>query len=236
MKKVMLSVFATLFLLGTCGRVWAQGDQTGTAAESKRERIRRQLPPSVRPASPNDPRLKAEAERMKLRERERQLARQEREKRQQKMMEMRKKNIGEFEKIRSADSSDQPAGKGRDHQKQLKELQQQLSHVEQKHLERMAKMQRIKELAAQKNSEQTLARVEKLIKREQMRYGRKRQRTQMRINMVKRWEARESQPRTPDEAKLREDARKAMERYKNMPGRKSPPPGARKDAGQKPEP
>ena len=234
MKKVMLSVFATLFLLGTCGRVWAQGDETG-AAESKRERIRRQSLRSARPAAPNDPRLKVEQERMRQRERDRQLARQEREKRRQKMMEMRKKNMDEFEKMRSAGSSDQPAGKGRDHQKQLKELQQQLSHAEQKHLERMAKMQRIKELAAQKNSEQTLARVEKLIKREQMRYGRKRQRTQMRINMVKRWEAKESQPRMPDEAKLREDARKAMERYKNMPQTKPPAP-TKKEAGEKPEP
>jgi hypothetical protein len=234
MKKVMLSVFAALFLFGTCGMVWAQGDQT-SAAENKRERIRRQLPPSARPASPNDPRLQAEAERMKLREHERQLARQERERRRKKMLEMQKKNFEQFERTRAAADPNDPGAKGRDHQKQLKELQQQLSQAEQKHLERMAKMQRIKELATQKNSEQTLARVEKLLKREQMRYGRKRQRTQMRINMVKRWEAKESQPRTPEQAKLREDARKAVERYKNMP-RTKPPAPTKKQAGEKPEP
>jgi hypothetical protein len=234
MKKVTLSVFAVLFLFGTCSMVWAQGDETGTGVESKRERIRRQVPRAARPAAPNDPRLKVEQERMRQRERDRRLARQEREKRRQKMMEMRK-NVDKFEKMRVAGSSDRPAGKGRDHQKQLKELQQQLTRQEQKHLERMAKMQRIKELAAQKNSEHTLARVQKLMKREQARYGRKRQRTQMRINMVKRWEAKESQPRTPDEAKLREDARKAMERYKNMPQTKPPAP-TKKEAGEKPQP
>jgi hypothetical protein len=234
MKKVMLSVFAGLFLLAACGTVWAQADQTG-AAESKRERIRRKLPPSTRPAGPNDPRQQAEAERIKQRERERELARLEREKRRQKMMEMREKNFAELEKMRAAGSPDQPAGKGRDHQKQLKQLQQQLSSEEQKHLERMAKIQRIKELATQTNSQPTLARVEKLIKREQMRHGRKRQRTQMRINMIKRWEAKESRPGTRDEAKLREEARKAMERYKNMPPTRSPAP-TKKEASPKPEP
>jgi hypothetical protein len=234
MKKVMLSVLAGLFLLAACGSVWAQADQTGTA-QSKRERIRRKLPPSTQPAGPNDPRQQAETQRIKQRERQREFARMEREKRRKKMMEMREKNFADLEKMRPAGSPDQPAAKGRDHQKQLKQLQQQLSSEEQKHLERMAKMQRIKELATQANSQATLARVEKLIKREQMRHGRKHQRTQMRINMIKRWEAKESQPGTRDEARLREETRKAMERYKNMPQTRPPAP-PKKEPGPKPEP
>jgi hypothetical protein len=170
---------------------------------------------------------------MKQRERERQLVRQEREKRRKRMMEMQEKNLAEFERMRAA-RGDEPGGTGRDRQQQLKELQQQLSREEQKHLERAAKMQRIRELATKKDATEALARVDKLIKKEQMRYDRKRQRTQMRINMIQRLEARKSEPRAPDDRKLREETRKAMERYKKMPERKAPA-GSKKEVGEKPE-
>jgi len=234
MKNVTLAILAALFVSWNAAVVLAQSDKTGSGGESKRERIRRQLPPTVRPAEANDPRLRAEAERIKQRERERDLVRQEREKRRRRMMEMQQKTLAELEKKKAA-QGEGPGGTGRDYQKQLSELQKQLNHEEQKHLERVAKMKRIRELATSKNATATVARVEKLIKKEQMRYDSKLQRTQMRINMIKRLEARKLEPRAPDDAKLREETRKAMERYKSMPKPKAQPAG-KKETGEKPQP
>jgi len=63
---------------------------------------------------------------------------------------------------------------GKEHQQQLAALRKQLTHEEQKHLSRKARLERIRQLAADAGNTETVARVDKLIQNEQERYDTKR--------------------------------------------------------------
>jgi hypothetical protein len=71
----------------------------------------------------------------------------------------------------STDTSDKGKGKGREQQAQAFQKQQQKEQA--KHMERVARLNRIRELAVKKGDTETVARVDKLIAKEQEVYGRK---------------------------------------------------------------
>ncbi|MEN6337096.1 MAG: hypothetical protein ABFE01_22795 [Phycisphaerales bacterium] len=54
-------------------------------------------------------------------------------------------------------------GKGKEHQQQLQAVDKQLRHTQAKQLERQARLARIRELAVQKGDNEMVARVDKLI-------------------------------------------------------------------------
>jgi len=62
---------------------------------------------------------------------------------------------------------------GKAHAQQSKALQKQLQHEEQKHLQRVARMERIRELAVKKGDDKTVERIDLLMQKEQTRYERK---------------------------------------------------------------
>jgi hypothetical protein len=63
--------------------------------------------------------------------------------------------------------------KGRGHEQQLLALQKQLQHEQAKHMERRARLTRIRELAMHKGDAEVVARVDKLMAKEQQVYERK---------------------------------------------------------------
>ncbi|MHC4075752.1 MAG: hypothetical protein ACYSRR_00475 [Planctomycetota bacterium] len=63
--------------------------------------------------------------------------------------------------------------KGKTHQQQLKAIDDQIAHEEAKHLERKARLERIRQLAEEENNQETIDRVNKLIEKEQHRHDRK---------------------------------------------------------------
>ncbi len=69
-------------------------------------------------------------------------------------------------------------GKGKGGQQQLQAFQKQLQHERAKHMERQARLARIRELAVQKGDTEMIARVDRLIAKEQEVYGRKLQQLQ----------------------------------------------------------
>ena len=69
------------------------------------------------------------------------------------------------------DASDKGKGKGRE--QQAKAFQKQQQHEQAKHMERQARLNRIRELAVKKGDTEMVARVDKLIAKEQEVYGRK---------------------------------------------------------------
>jgi hypothetical protein len=71
-------------------------------------------------------------------------------------------------------------GKGKDHQQQLQAMQKQMQHELAKHMERQARLNRLHELAVQKGDTEMIARVDKLIAKEQELFERKGQRMQQR--------------------------------------------------------
>lgn len=59
---------------------------------------------------------------------------------------------------------------GKEHQQQLAALRKQVTHEGQKHLQRKVRLERIRQLAADAGKTETVARVDKLIAKEQQRY------------------------------------------------------------------
>lgn len=79
---------------------------------------------------------------------------------------------------RSADVVEKGKALGKEHAKQAQAFQKQIRHEDAKHMERHARLVRIRELAAQKGDAEMVARVEKLMEKEQQVYSRKVQRMQ----------------------------------------------------------
>jgi len=82
---------------------------------------------------------------------------------------------------RSVVDANAPAGQ---HQQQLTAIEQQMSHEQAKHMDRLARLKRIRELAQQQGDTETLARVDKLLGQEQHRYDAKTQRMTHRKDRV----------------------------------------------------
>ena len=78
----------------------------------------------------------------------------------------------------AAEAIEKGKAKGKGHQQQLQALDKQLRHEQAKHMERQARLARIRELAVQKGDAETIARVDKLIAKEQQVHGRKQQHIQ----------------------------------------------------------
>lgn len=83
-----------------------------------------------------------------------------------------------------AAEKDTAKGRGKGHQQQLKALEAQMFHEEAKHVKRVARLERIRELAAEEGNTKTVARVDKLLGKERQRYDRKLQRMQERKHKI----------------------------------------------------
>jgi hypothetical protein len=91
--------------------------------------------------------------------------------------------------------------KGKAHQQQLKAIDDQIAHEKEKHLERKARLERIRQLAEEENNQETIDRVNKLIEKEQHRHDRKIAKLQQRKQKIQqRAEARkeDQQPEPQD--------------------------------------
>ncbi len=73
----------------------------------------------------------------------------------------------------ATDAVEQGKGKGKGQEKQAQAFQKQLQHEQAKHLERQARLARLRELAVKKGDAEMIARVDKLIAKEQEVYTRK---------------------------------------------------------------
>lgn len=81
-----------------------------------------------------------------------------------------------FGKDKATDKSGKGKGKGQEQQE--KAFQKQLQHAQAKHLERQARLNRIRELAVKKGDQELVARVDKLMAKEAQVHGRKQARLQ----------------------------------------------------------
>lgn len=170
MKKVLFSVLVVLVMLWSCNIVIAQGRgrARGRRGEDKR------------------------AEEVKEKGRGRQAdayesGRQDRGKRKRgrksprKMREMMRKGKERFKG-------------GKDITQQLETIQKQIVHENAKHLRRLARMKRIRELALEEGNKDIVKRVDMLQQKEQRRYEHKREILRMRNRMFMRGRERKVRP------------------------------------------
>ena len=158
MKKVLLSLAIVLVLLWSYETVFAQGKGKGTGGRAKQtEKVQRE--PKRRQVDANEPSEQGKEKRVRGQAPDR-----------VRKFVQRKTRRKERQKI--------PVIKGKEHQQQLKALETQMVHEEAKHRRRIARLKRIRELAAEENDTKTVERVAKLLQKELLRHNHKRQRIQ----------------------------------------------------------
>jgi len=86
------------------------------------------------------------------------------------------KSQKKIEKAATENAEEKGKTKGKFHKQQQTALQKQLQHEAQKHLKRAARLERMRVLALKQGDAKKVARIEKLMAREQQRYGKKSQR------------------------------------------------------------
>jgi hypothetical protein len=201
MKKVLVTVILGIAVLGAWNVLLAQPEDRDTPAETKdmRRRVRGPVFPNEPPARPDT---------MRQQERERALsAREKRRERMMKMREARVKQLQEAGRARAAQEGPAENAKAMDHEQQIKQLETQMNHEEGKHNKRVARLNRIKELAEPEGSQEVLARIEKLLQKEQRRYSFKRQRMDMKMRTFKRIQGRKENLGLPGDAGVKPQMR-----------------------------
>ena len=221
MKNILFSVLVAVFLLGASNALLAQTEDEDTAAETEdmRRQVRRGFDPN-RPAAQRDATRRGEREGALT-------AREKRRERMIKMREMRVKQLQEAGRARAAREGQGDVEKAVDHEQQIKQLETQMNHEEGKHNQRLARLNRIKELAEQEGSQDVLARVEKLLQKEQRRYSFKRQRMDMKMRTFKRIKGRKESLAAPGE--------RPVEPGRRGPGARRPVKGGGQQPGEEAE-
>ena len=150
-----------------------------------------------------------------------------REERREKMKQLRAKRIKDMEAARAERANN----KGVTHPKEamgqtksLENIKTQLDKEDKKHLNRLAKLNRIKVLATEGNNTKILDRVNKLIVKEQRRYAGKRQRIQNRQRMLERLKAREKEIKGPDKQRLTKEAIEKARKEQYLESKNNPRP------------
>ena len=226
MKKALFSVIV-LVLLWNCGTVFTQEEGKGkeTDEQDKQTRKAREIGKGWQ-ADANELRRQVESRRSRIKERQR----EQRQMRREELLRIR-----ELRRSERGQDVNQPAGKlgkDKDYQQRLETLQTQMAHEEAKHLRRIARLKRIRELAVGEAS--TIARVDKLMQKEQLRYDRKQQQMRVRMRMLTRMQERGPKALRPGERRERERRRTNVRRqtYRRRGGGKSKEEGASGKAKQ----
>ena len=204
--KVLLSLLIVLVLFWNCGTALAKGKDRGKSTGKQGKRAMKvQEKGRGRQTDANEPGKQGKGKRMRQREPQqiREISSKGKGKSKSgrdvnqpaaKLGENRGKGrlkarqdvnelSGKFGKGKGKGPSvEKDTGKGKWHQQQLQAVEKQMLHEEAKHLWRVARLKRIRELA--EGDTKTTARVDKLLEKEQKRYDRKRQRMQERKQKI----------------------------------------------------
>lgn len=169
MKKIQVALIVVLVLCWSCGVAFCkaegkdkEGKGKSASAEKQTESVESKS--GAKKAAVPKPRGGASRE-----ERMRKL--RERVKREGGGRELREKGLKGKEKAEAEKSIREK--RGRLHERQLGALTKKMAHEEIKHRKRLARLTRIRQLAVSKGNTETVARVDKLIAKQRIRYGRK---------------------------------------------------------------
>ena len=162
MKKVLLSLFIVLVLSWACGMVFAKGEGKGKSARGRGKAVSKiEEKKKARQANANEPGGQSKGK-------------QDRKRRQRPIPEQERRQL--HEKMRQRMRETRRKGEGRDHRQQLEAFKAQMVHEGAKHRRRLVRLKRIRELAVQAGNTKAVERVDKLLRKEYQRYGRKQQR------------------------------------------------------------
>jgi hypothetical protein len=159
MKTVIFSVFIMLALSWGCGTALAEGEGKGKEGGGSGQSVSGEIEKKEKgnQADAGDPNRQERPIRIRQRGRF------------QDRGEVRKE---QRDKIREArhETPQEGTAKGKGHQQQLKAVEGQMNHEEAKHRSRIARLNRIRQLAEQDGKTETVERVDKLLEKEQRGY------------------------------------------------------------------
>jgi hypothetical protein len=212
MKRVQFSVFVMLVLLWNCGMVFAQEKGGGRGRRERYKQIRKGREKSGgQQGDANETRRPAKGTRTGMRKQLR-----KRTEEREKMREMERK---------VKEGLDRSKGESVKHQ--LEMVQKKVAQEQVKHMRRLARLDRIRQLAAEEGRTDIVKRVDELRRKEQQRYGKKQGILKGRESRLAR--RKEGGRRIPSKLD-REQQRKRRERYDRGTG-----PGKRRSKGKERE-
>ena len=193
MKKILLSVLVAVVLLWSCQAIFAKDKGNGKgagkhgAAEQRVKKTQKETTPKNdvnEPRSQNKKTSKDEGDKEddegKEKEKHKIHEKQSKDKEQSKSNHDINEPAGKSGKGKEKDkekAATEEPGKGKKHEQQLESREKKIEHEQAKHLERKARLEKIRELALKENDTKTVERVDSLINKEQQRYEGKIQRT-----------------------------------------------------------
>ena len=240
MKKVVLSILIVILMAWSCGTVVAKNKGKGKEktkaarkntvekAEKKTNRkIKTETEDTDKPKRRHRRRAKrrdkaARKEKSKRSgapgekgpaKRQDKAARKERSKRSDAVGEK-----GQARRKNRKENAQKAARKGRNHQQQLRAVDKQITHEQEKHHNRVARLQRIRQLAQEKGKTDTVERIDKLLAKEQKRFDAKQKRMNGRKERI--LLRAEEKPRVKIKTTAEEDVDKSKPRTKRRGWRK----------------
>ena len=192
MKKILLTVLVAVVLLWGCQAIFAKDKGNGKAegkhgaSEQQVKKTPKETTPKSdvnEPSSQNKKTSKDEGDKGdgegKKKEKHEIHEEKSKDKEQSKPNQDINEPAGKSGKGKEKDkekAATEDTGKGRKHEQQLESLEKKIEHEQAKHLERKARLEKIRELALKDNDTKTVERVDSLINKEQQRYEGKIQR------------------------------------------------------------
>jgi uncharacterized protein YceK len=193
MYKVLFSFFAVLVLLWGCNSVYAETASTGgnaTEAEVQESQTSSAASDGNQVSSPAGVSGQEDQGQMQ----------QRRQKNLDRLRKRRRTKTEEIEQVRKRQHvrPEPERLRGEGTEQQAANLEVQLQRESEKHLRRIARLDRIRELGVELGREDVVSRAEKLKRKEQMRYSRKHQRMQAQMRRGMRTETRQRNVRPPE--------------------------------------
>jgi seryl-tRNA synthetase len=174
MKRVLFASLVLFIVLLAYAAVIAQGKERGGGGgqQQKTEKVGQSEKQAKSEANEQSEKGKQREVQTQERTRDRKRGREEPTAEQKEQQKQKQKQIQE--KAAQAKEKGQEAEKlkagGKEHQQQLKALDEQLAHEQGKHADRVARLERMRELAAAEGDTKTVARIDKLAEKEQQRF------------------------------------------------------------------
>jgi len=157
MKKSIFSVLIVLVLLWSCGVVFGQRKGRRGGPEKEKEQTEVVEKEEGQEADTYEPDARAKRKQA----------------RKQKEFDMQGEEWRKKREMRLKGKEKSEVVKGKDIEQQLAALQKQIAHEEAKHNKRLARLQRMQELAGKTGKTDIADKVNRLLQKEEQRYGRK---------------------------------------------------------------
>ena len=215
MKKFVLSILIVILMAWSCGTVVAENkgkEKTKAAPKNAEEKAEKETNRKIKTETEDTD--KPKRRRRRRAERQDNAVRKEKSKRSGAPGEK-----GPARRGSRKEDAQQAARKGRNPHQQLRAADTQITYEQEKHSDRVARLQRIRQLAQEKGKTDTVERIDKLLEKEQKRFDAKQERINRRREKIV--QGAEEEPKAKIKATAEEDVDKSKPRARRTGRRRA---------------